>query len=46
MFGHPSSNVIEKLENMNVRIFRTDEMGEVSIRVSDNKRIWVDKMLK
>lgn len=28
-YGHPDNNTIEKLEKMNCKIYRTDEMGEI-----------------
>lgn len=30
-FGHPSDGTIQTLMNMNVKIYRTDEMGEITI---------------
>lgn len=35
-FGHPSNEVIQRLKDIGVKIYRTDEMGEISICV-DNK---------
>lgn len=37
-FGHPSTLVLERLESMGVRVFRTDVDGAVILR-SDGKRI-------
>ena len=33
MFGHPSDEIIKRLENFGVKIFRTDKNGEISIYV-------------
>lgn len=45
MFGHPSNEVIKRLENIKTKIYRTDMNGEISIRVDQNERVWIDKML-
>ena len=34
MFGHPSDEIIKRLQNFGVKIFRTDKKGEISIYVS------------
>ena len=31
LYGHPNSNVIERLSSLGIEIFRTDEDGEISI---------------
>ena len=36
MFNHPSNEIIEKLENSNIKIYRTDLNGEIEINVSRN----------
>ena len=36
-FGHPSKETIKKLNDLNVKIYRTDEFGEITINV--NKRV-------
>lgn len=33
-FGHPSDITIQALKNMNCKIYRTDENGEISIKVN------------
>lgn len=33
-FGHPSQNVIERLENIHCKIYRTDKNGEISIEIT------------
>lgn len=32
-FGHPSSEVLQRLKDINCRIYRTDKMGEITIYV-------------
>jgi len=39
-FGHPSPEVVERLEKLGVKIFRTDEVGSVEI-VSDGVKYWI-----
>ena len=46
LYGHPNVDVLSRLENLNTKIYRTDEMGELTIKVMDNGKIWIDKMLK
>ena len=38
-FGHPSDSVIERLENLGTKIYRTDQMGEISITVNNIGKI-------
>ena len=38
-FGHPSDETIEKLKNINTKIYRTDQMGEISLRITKQGRI-------
>ena len=33
-FGHPSESTIEKLNTNKIKIYRTDEMGEIVIRTN------------
>lgn len=39
-YGHPSAELLERLEERGIRILRTDEEGEISV-VTDGKAIWV-----
>ncbi len=36
-FGHPSAEVLKKLENLKIKTLRTDQQGEIEI-VSDGRR--------
>ena len=36
-FGHPNIDVIERLENMGSKIYRTDNCGEIIIRINRKK---------
>ena len=38
-FGHPNLEVLERLQNMSCKIFRTDENGEITIVVNSKARI-------
>ena len=44
-FGHPSDNTIQNLEKANIRIYRTDKMGEIEIR-TNGKEIKINEFLK
>lgn len=44
-FGHPNSGVIERLEKINTKIYRTDINGEISIKVNKNGEIKINTML-
>lgn len=45
-FGHPSNENIKKLMNKRISIYRTDKMGEVTIKVSKKGIIKVNNFLK
>lgn len=38
-FGHPNSGVIERLENIGCKIYRTDECGEISVKFKNQIKI-------
>lgn len=40
-FGHPADITLERLEKENVKVYRTDQMGEVSITINKNEEIKV-----
>ena len=35
-FGHPNDEIISRLEKSGVKIFRTDQMGEIIIKIDNN----------
>lgn len=40
-FGHPADITLERLEKENVKVYRTDQMGEISITINKNGEIKV-----
>lgn len=44
-FGHPSDSTIQNLEKANIRIYRTDKMGEIEIK-TNGKEIKINEFLK
>lgn len=40
-FGHPNSEVIDRLMNFNVKIYRTDEEGEIRITIDSKGKVKV-----
>ena len=38
-FGHPSQEIIKRLQENNIKIFRTDKNGEISIVVNKKGKI-------
>ena len=44
-FGHPSNITIQNLKKINTKIYRTDEMGEIMIKVNNKRKILIEKML-
>ncbi len=45
LFGHPSNQVIDRLNNSKTRICRTDLNGEIIIKVNKKGKIKVDKKI-
>lgn len=43
-FKHPSSEVIKRLQGKKVKIYRTDEMGEIKIIVEKNGEVMVNSI--
>ena len=43
-FGHPNKDVIERLESVGSKIYRTDTMGEITVVVDKNGKIKIEKM--
>lgn len=44
-FGHPSDSTIQNLEKANIRIYRTDKMGEIEMK-TNGKDIKINEFLK
>ena len=44
-FGHPNSDVLERLKKSGSKIFRTDKDGEITIRINNKGKIWINKMI-
>lgn len=43
-FGHPSNEVINRLEKRNIKIYRTDQMGEISITVNSKGKVSIKNL--
>lgn len=44
-FGHPSVETINNLRDNGAKIYRTDYMGEITVTISSNGRVKVEKYL-
>lgn len=44
-FGHPNPEVLKRYQNLEIKIYRTDKNGAVTI-TTDGKDYWVKTMLK
>ena len=42
-FGHPNISTIENLKLLNTKIYRTDENGEIVIKVNNKSKIKIRK---
>lgn len=38
-FGHPNAGVINRLQNLNTKIYRTDEKGEITIKIDSRGKV-------
>lgn len=45
LYGHPNENVITRLESFRIHIYRTDEDGEIAIKVNSKGNIKISKFL-
>lgn len=45
-FGHPNLNVIQRLNNVGTKVYRTDEMGEISLFIKRNGSIMIKTQIK
>ena len=43
-FGHPNDDVIKRLEYCGTKIYRTDKMGEITIKLNNNSIIMHNKI--
>lgn len=41
-FGHPSDEVLERLERLGTKVYRTDQMGEIALNIDNNGRIKIN----
>lgn len=45
-FGHPSQEVLDRLEALDCKIYRTDQMGEITIKVSNKGKIKIHTQIE
>ena len=44
-FGHPNKEVLDTYKNQNIKIYRTDENGEIKISVDKKARVKINKFI-
>ena len=44
LFGHPSNEIVERLEELDVKVYRTDINGEISIIVNNKGKYIINSM--
>lgn len=44
-FGHPNDGVLQRIKDLNCKIFRTDLNGEISIEVNKNSKFKIKKQI-
>ena len=44
-FGHPNDGVLQRINDLNCKIFRTDLNGEISIEVNKNSKFKIKKQI-
>ncbi len=44
LFGHPSNEIVERLEKLDVKVYRTDINGEISIIVNNKGKYIINSM--
>lgn len=44
-FGHPNDDILKRLQKLGSKIYRTDEMGEITINVTKSGKVRVKKFL-
>lgn len=45
-FGHPSDSVLQTLNNFEIKVYRTDLVGEIEIKVNNNGKIKIQAKIK
>lgn len=45
-YGHPHPEALQRLQDENVQIYRTDEAGQITLRIGKNGKIIVEEFLK
>ena len=45
-FGHPNNEVLERLNYIGTKIYRTDKMGEITISINKKCKIQINKFIK
>lgn len=45
-FGHPNDEVLKRLEQQKSKIYRTDQMGEISININSKGKIKIKKFIE
>jgi competence protein ComEC len=45
-FGHPNKEVVERLKELGTRIYRTDLLGQITIKVQKNNKISISHVLE
>lgn len=45
-FGHPNEKVLERLKNYGVKIYRTDQNGEISIHIKNKEKVDIKKKIE
>lgn len=44
-FGHPNDEVIQRLNKLNIQIYRTDYMGEITMQIDKNGRMKINETI-
>lgn len=45
-FGHPNENVLRRIEELGSKIYRTDEMGEITINVTKRGKVKINTKIE
>ncbi|HEA47198.1 MAG TPA: hypothetical protein ENH97_02165 [bacterium] len=45
LFGHPHAEVLKRFQNLEIKVYRTDKNGTITI-ITDGRDYWVKTMLK